>query len=72
MTIKHLEDITLSDLMAEEFDVWITRNKKFGFDLDIENKEGDVIVHAKGIHHLAMDSYADMCRRFLYFYDKSQ
>lgn len=68
-TINRFETITLSELMSEDFDVWITMNKRFGFDLQIDDENGDTIIDEKGIHPLAMDSYADMCRRFLYFYD---
>lgn len=69
-TINRFNEITLCDLMAEDLDVWITNNKKFGFDLQIDDENGQTIVDEKGIHPFAMESYADMCRRFLYFYDK--
>lgn len=65
-----LNDVSLYDLMAQDLDVWVTKNKKFGFDLQIDNEEGETIVDEKGIHPGAMESYADMCRRFLNFYDK--
>lgn len=70
--MKTLCDITLYDLMAEDLDVWVTKNKKFGFDLQIDNEEGKTIVDEVGIHPFAMESYADMCRRFLHFYEKVQ
>lgn len=67
--MKTTGDITLYDLMAEDLDVWVTKSKGFGFDLQIDNEEGQTIVDEKGIHPFAMESYADMCRRFLHFYD---
>lgn len=68
--MKTLNDITLYDLMAEDLDVWVAKSKGFGFDLEIENENGETIVDEKGVHPFAMESYADMCRRFLNFYDK--
>lgn len=68
--MKTLSDVTLYDLMAEDLSVWVSQNKSFGFDIEIENDEGQTLVDEKGVHPFAMESYADMCRRFLYFYDK--
>lgn len=63
-------DLTLHELMAEEFDVFVKRNKKFGFDLDIEGwEEESPRVHDKGIHPCAIESLAAFCRRFLMSYD---
>lgn len=67
---RSISDMTFYDLMAEDFTVWIGKNKTFGFDLELENDEGEIVVDEKGIHPCAMESYADMCRRFLHFYDK--
>lgn len=66
--MKTLNDVTLSELMAEDLEVWVTKSKGFGFDLQIDNEEGETIVNEKGVHPFAMESYADMCRRFLHFY----
>lgn len=67
--MNKFNEITLYDLMAEDLDVWVCKNKKFGFDLQIDDENGETIVDEKGIHPYAMESYADMCRRFLHFYD---
>ena len=67
--MKTLNDVTLYDLMAEDLDVWVAKNKDFGYVLQIDNENGETIVDEKGIHPFAMESYADMCRRFLHFYD---
>lgn len=68
--MNKFNEITLYDLMAEDLDVYVTKSKGFGFDLQIDNEEGETVVDEKGIHPYAMESYADMCRRFLNFYDK--
>lgn len=69
--MNKFNEITLYDLMAEDLDVWVAKNKTFGFDLQIDNEKGETIVDEKGIHPFAMESYADMCRRFLHFYEKA-
>lgn len=66
-----MENVTLYDLMAEDLDVWVSKNSKFGFDVQIENENGETIVDEKGVHPCAADSFADFCRRYLAFYDKA-
>jgi len=67
---RTIEDVTLYDLMAENFSVWVGKNKKFGFDLEIEGDDDTLTIEGSGIHPCAMESFADLCRRFLHFYDK--
>jgi hypothetical protein len=62
--------ISLYDLMAEDFSVWVKRNKKFGFDLQIEGDDPTERIEISGVHSYAMESFSDFCRRFLYFFDK--
>lgn len=66
---KSLNDVTLYELMAEDLDVWVSKSKGHGFDMQIENEDGETIVNEKGVHPCAMESYAQMCRRFLSFYE---
>ena len=66
---KTIHDITLSDIMGEDFNVWVGKNKDFGFILDIEDEQGNTISE-KCIHPFAMQSMADFCKRFLSFYEK--
>ena len=70
--MKTIDNITLYDLMAEDLYVWITRNKKFGFDIEIENEAGEILLDDKGVHPCAADSFADFCRRYLHCYDNVQ
>lgn len=64
--------ITLYDLMAEDLVVWIQKNKKFGFDLQIEGDNPQERINIDGIHSAAMESFSDFCRRFIHFYDQLQ
>jgi len=68
--MKTLEDLSLSELMGEDFGVWVCKNKQYGFDVSIEDKEGGDYIEGTGIHPCAMESMAHFCRQFLYFYEK--
>ncbi len=69
--MKTMNDVTLYDLMAEDLDVWVSKNKCFGFDLEIDDENGEPLVREAGIHPCAADSFADFCRRYLACYDKA-
>lgn len=71
--IQHVQssvhDLTIGELMGENFGVWIGKNKKFGYVIELENESG-LVSTDKCIHPYAMESMADFCRQFLYFYDR--
>lgn len=70
---KETTALTLDDLMGESYTVYLKRNKKFGYDLSIENDFfTDEGVEIEGIHPAAIKSFADFCRGYLYWYDKLQ
>lgn len=69
---RSMNDFNLYDLMAIDHSVWVKKNEKFGFDLEIEDDEGQTIVHEKGIHPYAIESLAGFCRNFLHFYSNTQ
>ncbi len=68
--LRSIDEITFADLMAEDLTIWMGKNAQFGFDLEIENQKGETIVSNKKIHPFAIDSFAQLCRGFLHFYDK--
>ncbi len=70
--MKSINEITLYDLMSEDLDVWIKRNKKFGYDLQIDDVDGEILLDEEGIHYAAMESFAELCRRFLNTYDNAK
>ena len=70
--MKTMNEVTLYDLMAEDLDVYVKKNKGFGFDLEIDDENGEPLIREEGIHPAAVDSFADFCRSFLAFYDKTQ
>jgi hypothetical protein len=69
--MKTLPDMTLYDLMADSHEVWINPNDKFGFDLTIDDDNGNPLLDEKGIHLHAMNSLAEFCRDYLAIYDQA-
>lgn len=65
-----LTEITLYDLMAEDLDVWIGKNKEFGFVIHIDDENGDEVIEEKCINPKAAESLADFCRSYLHSYDR--
>jgi hypothetical protein len=69
---KNLSELTVYDLMGEDYNVWIKKNEKFGYDLEIESDNPNERIKIEGIHNMAMESFSDFCKRFLRFYDEAQ
>ena len=67
--MKKIDEITLYDLMAEDLDVWITKSRKFGYKLEIEDENGDLLIQDNEIHPEAARSFAHFCRQFVMAYD---
>ena len=67
--LRELNELSLADLMGEDHWIWLAKNNKFGYVLEIENEEGEVIKE-NCIHPRAARSLADFCKRYLSFYNK--
>lgn len=67
--VKSLCEISVHDLGGVNHYVYLTKNKKFGFDLEIINEEDQVTYKDKEFHPYALDSIATFCRSFLRNYD---
>lgn len=70
--MKTLNDVTLYDLMSEDLDVWVSKNKSFGINLEIDAEDGEILISEEGVHPFAADSFADFCRRYLNSYARLQ
>ena len=68
--MKTISEITLYDLMAEDLDVWVKKSDGQGFDIEIDDENGEALIREHGVHRFASDSFADFCRRYLASYDK--
>lgn len=67
--VKTLEECSVYDLMGQEHQVWVGKNTKFGYVLEIENEDGQKISESQ-IHPCAMESLATFCRQFLNNFDR--
>lgn len=65
--MKTINDLTLSDLMGDDFNVWISCNRQFGYNLYLEGD--DTEMNEQGIHPYAIESLATFCRNFLHDYE---
>ena len=70
--MKTINEISLYDLMAEDIDVYINRNEKFGFDMFALDENGETSFLEKGIHPCAADSFANFCKKYLTVYEKAK
>lgn len=66
---RTINDLTVAELMGDDHSVWLGKNKEFGYVLEVENDEGEVIIE-KCINPYAAESLASFCRRYLSFYEK--
>ena len=69
--MKTICSLTLYDVMAEDMDVWITQNPKFGINLEIDDECGEPVVQENGIHPNAAECMADFCKRYLNAYENA-
>lgn len=67
--MKNITEITLYDLMSEDFNVWLTKNKKFGWNFEIDDEQYNPLMRVEGVHDFAVDSFADFCRVYLSCYE---
>lgn len=69
----NIGEITLEQLMAEDYYIFIKNHPKFGYNVELECEEApENSVEGVGIHPDAMESFASLCRAFLRQYDKAQ
>lgn len=67
--MKTINSLTLYDLMAEDTDVWISKNSKFGINIEVDDENGEPLVRDQGIHNGAAESLALFCKSYLYAYE---
>lgn len=69
--MKTICSVTLYDLMAEDTDVWITKNSKFGLNFEVDDENGEPLVRDEGIHNGAAESLASFCKSYLKAYEQA-
>ena len=68
----NIGDVTLEQLMAEDYYVFIKNHPKFGYNVTLVSDEVEDDVVGVGIHPDAMESFASLCREFLRKYEACQ
>ena len=66
----HLTELNLYNLMADDCNVWLNKNEKFGFTLELEYDDGSTFID-NNLHPCAAESLADFCKRFLRLYGRA-
>ncbi len=69
--MKSMGELTLYDLMAEDLDVWVSKDKGFGFRVEIDDEDGCELMREEGVHPFAAESFAIFCRQYLRAYESA-
>jgi hypothetical protein len=67
----NLETLTLYDLMGEDHDVYIRKNEKFGYDMEV-SRDAPEESFTVNVHDFAADALAVFCRMYLAGYEREQ
>lgn len=68
--MNQIGDITLEELMGEDYQAHLKSSENFGFDLYIEGDNINEAIETKGVHPDAIESFASFCRSFLASYSR--
>lgn len=66
----NIGEISLEELMGEDYYVFLRLNPKFGVDMTLISDEVDEDVVTTAVHPAAIESMATFCRRFLKQYEE--
>jgi len=68
----NIGEVTLEQLMAEDYYVFIKNHPKYGYNVSLVSDEVEDDVIGVGVHPDAIESFASLCRTFLRAYEKCQ
>jgi len=68
----NIGDVTLEQLMSEDYYVRIKNHPKFGYNVTLESEGITDDVVGLGVHPDAMESFATLCRTFLRAHEQCQ
>lgn len=63
------ENLTVEDLMGQDYYVWISHNKTGGIDIYFEDEDGKETIYEK-THPYAVESFYTLCKNFIYRYER--
>lgn len=70
VTPPSTEDMTVYDLMGDDYYPYITKDTNGDFTLTIEDIDNNIIAETNQINYCAIDGFADFCRRYLASYER--
>ncbi len=66
---KSIEEVTIGELMGEDHDVYLRKDKKHGFIFELDDENGELVTE-ENIHPFAAEGMAAFCRRYLHAYER--
>lgn len=67
---RSTEDMTVYDLMSDDYYPYITKNTNGEYTFTIEDYQNNVVAENNDANTCVLDGFADFCRRFLISYDR--
>ena len=64
------EDMTVYDLMGDDYYPYITKNTKGEYTFTIEDYQNNVIAESNEVNGCVLDGFAEFCRRYLASYER--
>jgi hypothetical protein len=64
------EDMTVYDLMGDDYYPYITKNSNGDYTITIENYQNEVVAENIEANMCVLDGFADFCRRYLTSYER--
>lgn len=70
--MKNICLITLYDLMAEPYDIWVSKGSDDYYSLELDDENCEPLVRDERIHEAAIDGLAEFCHKFLTTYERAK
>ena len=64
------EDMTVYDLMGDDYYPYITKNSNGDYTITIENYQNEVVAENSEANMCVLDGFAEFCRRYLTSYER--
>ncbi len=64
------EDMTVYDLMGDDYYPYITKNTKGEYTFTIEDYQNNVVAESYEANDCVLDGFAEFCRRYLASYER--
>lgn len=71
-TTPSTEDMTVYDLMGDDYYPYITKNTNGEYTFTIEDYQNNVVAENNDANICVLDGFADFCKRYLASYERLQ